>query len=85
MRTLQAANAEYFQKCALLGEKVAQISALKEESNELAVKIRQLFDEIQIHKAAQQAPPQAPPPVAPPPSSDDIESIPSGPVPVGNA
>ncbi len=54
MRTLQAANTEYFQKCALLGEKSAQVDALKKETEELSSRVRELFSEIQIHKAAEQ-------------------------------
>lgn len=52
MRTLQVANTEYFKTAAILGEKVAQIKSLEAEVDKLAEDVRELFSEIQIHKAA---------------------------------
>lgn len=51
-RTLQVVNAEYYQAAAILGEKVAQIKNLEKEVEHCALNLRNLFQEIGIHKIA---------------------------------
>jgi len=52
VRTLAIVQAEYFQTAALLGEKVAQIKAYEADVEKLSLDLKNLFNEVNVHKAA---------------------------------